>query len=103
MNHWVRIYRLALLVLVIVATAVAVLVFMPRFNRLDRMRKTRDGMELECRATEAAIAEIQEKQKKFASEPDFVEYTARKQGLVRPDETVFKFTNTDARAITENW
>ena len=39
------------------------------------------------------IQDRQQKQEKFRSDPAFVERTAREMGMVKPNETIFKFTN----------
>ena len=46
--------------------------------------------------------QLLEKQKRFGSDRAFVERIARESGRIKPDETVFKFTNGTTRVVAGN-
>lgn len=50
------------------------------------------------RIIEEKTQELKRNQERFVSEPDFVVKTARESGMVKPGETVFKFTNNQSEA-----
>jgi len=98
MNHWLIIYRLAVGLLVVLFIVGVACVFLPQCNRLRELQRERIALQEDNRRTEALTRELRIKQEKFDTDPAFVVRTARETGRVMPNETVFKLTNTHARA-----
>lgn len=92
MNHWKTVYRFALVILFVLFAVVLACVFLPKSRELQGLQKTKATLEQENRLTEEQIAELRTKRERFESDPAYVERTARKEGMVRPGETVYKFT-----------
>ena len=92
MNHWRTVYKLALVLLFVLFAVVLACVFLPKSRELQGLQKTKTELERENRLTEEQIAELRTKRERFESDPAYVERTARVEGMVRPDETVYKFT-----------
>lgn len=68
-------------------------VFLPKCHSLRELQRKKAVLQKENRETEAQIRELKLKQERFSSDPSFVERTARETGMVKPDESVVKFTN----------
>jgi cell division protein FtsB len=88
---WTGLYRLALGMLAVALAAVLVFMFLPKYGRLRELQREKDGLEDGNRALEEQIRDLQDKRERFTSDPAFVERTAREAGMVKPDETVYKF------------
>lgn len=98
MNYWVTIYRFAWGALIVIFIIASICVFLPRYNRIRQLQKKKIELQEENHRVEARIEELRIKQQQFSSDPTFVERTAREIGMIKPDETVFKFTNEQSRA-----
>jgi cell division protein FtsB len=98
MNYWVVIYRFAWLTLVILLAIGLTCVFVPKCNQLRQLQKRKAAIERENRETETRTRELRERQERFRNDPAFVERVAHDMGLVRENEVVFKFTNTNTQA-----
>lgn len=97
MNYWLVIYRFAWGVLGVLVTIGLVCIFVPRCNKLRAMQRKRIELQTENRTLEAMTQELRIKQERFSTEPPFVERTAREIGMVKTNETVYKFTNDNSR------
>lgn len=101
MNYWVVIYRFAWALLGVLFAIGLTCIFLPRHNVLRELQNKEARLQAENAALNTRIRELRMKQKSFRTEPAFVERTARGIGMVKPGETVFKFTNrTDAIATS---
>jgi cell division protein FtsB len=95
MNFWVMLYRLAWIV-VLVCCAIAVLcVFVPRAHNHQELQKRKRTVEENNARLESRIRELDEKQQRFRSDPEFVERIAREQGMAKPGETIFRFSTSN--------
>jgi len=97
MNRWVMIYRFAWGLLVALFAIGLICVFVPRFHSLQELQRRRKALQEENRETEARIMDLQTKQERFLTDPAFVEHTARRIGMVKSGEAVFKLTNGHSR------
>jgi cell division protein FtsB len=93
MDFWGPIYRRGLIVILVLAFIHAILFLLPKYEHLRELHRKKTVMEEENRQIEAQIAELRSKRERFGSDPEFVERVARENEFVKPDETVFKFTN----------
>ncbi len=97
MNGWATLYRSAWVVLFILFTIGLVCIFLPRCHRLRQLQQRKAALLAENRETDAMTRALQAKQKRFSTDPDYVERVARETGMVKPDEVVFQYTNTSNR------
>ncbi len=87
-------FRLVIvLVLAGCAVGAVVRIFVPMLGeRSDRARKLAE-IKAENDRSEREIAEIRRRRNEFETNPEYVEYTARREGRAKPGETVFDFGN----------
>ncbi len=93
MNLWNLIYRLSWGLLAILVLIGLALVFTPKARELARLQAIKTGLETSNAEKSEQIKELQIRQERFVSDPEYVEQTARESGLVMADEVVYKFTN----------
>lgn len=82
------------MVLFILFTIGLICVFLPRCHHLRQLQRHKAELQAENRETEALTRALQEKQKRFNTDPAYVERVARETGMVKPDEVVFQYTNS---------
>jgi cell division protein FtsB len=92
-NCWVVIYRLAWGVLIVLFVVGVVCVFVPKCQAIRELQYRKAALQEENRRTEARTREFMAKQERFTSDTDFLERTARQAGLVKTNETVFRFSD----------
>lgn len=97
MNYWVVIYRLAWGLLVILFGIGLVCAFVPKCHRVRELQRRKADLAEENRTLETATRSLLRKQERFRTEAAFVERTAREEGMARPDEVVFRYTNQAVR------
>jgi cell division protein FtsB len=102
MNFWVLIYRFAWLVVITSCVVAVVCVFLPKTHNYQTLQKRKDGLEQGNALMESRDRQLQQNQKRFRSDPAFVERVAREQGMAMPGETIFRFpaTNSLPRKVT---
>jgi cell division protein FtsB len=98
MNYWVLIYRFAWGILLLLLVLGILFVFLPQCNRLRTLEQKREALETENRELDAMSRNLRDKQQQFDTNPAFVVRTARESGMIMPHETVYKITNSEARA-----
>lgn len=81
------------MVLFILFTIGLVCIFLPRCHHLRQLQQRKAELQAENRETEAMTRALQAKQKRFSTDPAYVERVARETGMVKPDEVVFQYTN----------
>jgi cell division protein FtsB len=101
MNYWVAIYRFAWILMCVLCAVALLCVFVPKCRSLRALHDQNVRVEEENRRIEERIRTLRVKRERFASDPSFVERTARETGMVKPDETIFKFvSNAPVGAVT---
>lgn len=96
MNVWKAIYRVSWIILAALILAGVVCIFGPKFSSLRKMQKDKNELKKENQRLETEITMLRTKQERFTSEPDFVERTAKEMGMIRTNEIVFKFEDSEA-------
>jgi cell division protein FtsB len=84
-------------VLFILFTIGLICIFLPRCHHLRQLQQRKAELQAENRETEAMTRALQAKQKRFSTDPAYVERVARETGMVKPDEVVFQYTDTPDR------
>ncbi len=85
------------MVLFILFTIGLICIFLPRCHHLRQLQLRKAELQAENRETEAMTRALQDKQKRFSTDPAYVERVARETGMVKPDEVVFQYKNTPER------
>lgn len=101
MNFWVLVYRLAWMVVVASGVVAVVCVFLPKTHNYQTLQHRKEALEQNNAAMEARIRQFEQNQKRFRTDPEFVERSAREQGMAKPGETIFRFpaTNPPIRSL----
>lgn len=98
MNFWAMVYRLAWIIVVICCVIAVICVFVPRAHNYQELQRRRRTLEEDSARIETRIRELNEKQRRFRNDPEYVERIAREQGMAKPGETIFRFPSTNAAA-----
>lgn len=88
--------------IVIASCVVAVIcVFLPKTHNYQGLQKRKDVLEQGNAQMESRVRQLQQNQKRFRTDPAFVERVAREQGMAMPGETIFRFpaTNSTSRSV----
>lgn len=100
MNYWVLLYRVAWVVVGVSIAVAVVCVFLPRANNLQELQKRRAALQQGNARLEDKLRQLEDNEHRFRSDPEFVERTAREQGMARPGETIFRFQGTNIQSVT---
>lgn len=90
-KYWNMILRGAMAVVAVMLLVGAVLMFHPKVKQMQTYQNTRDTLQHRIDVTVAAEKELKEKQRRFLSDPAFVEKVAHEVGYARKGETIFHF------------
>jgi cell division protein FtsB len=96
MNFWVLVYRLAWLVVIASSIVAIVCVFLPKTHNYQTLQNRKETLEQGNEAMETRIRQFEQNQKRFRTDAEFVERSAREQGMAKPGETIFRFPSTNA-------
>ena len=90
-KYWNLINRIVLIAIVIMAGVGVVLAFTPKVRQLQTYQETYDSLQHRIDVTVESEKELKEKQRRFLSDPEFVEKVAHEVGYARRDEMIFHF------------
>ena len=95
MFNWATIYKGAWIVLVVLCCIALTCVFLPRCRQLQCLQEKKAELTKVNRDIEQQTKALKVQQKRFKSDPRFVELVARRSGMVAPNEFIIKTkTNT---------
>ncbi len=90
-KYWNLINRIVLIAVMVMAAVGIVLAFTPKVKQMKAYQNTRDTLQQRIDVTVSNENELKEKQRRFLSDPDYVEKVAHEVGYARPDEVIFQF------------
>jgi len=90
-KYWNLINRIVLIAIGVMAGVGAVLAFAPKVKQMQTYQSTHDTLQQRIDVTVASEKELKENQRRFFSDPVFVERVAHEVGYARTNETVFHF------------
>ena len=90
-KYWNLINSIVLGAVVVMAGVGVVLAFTPKVKQLQVYQDTSDELQQRIEVTVSAEQELKEKQRRFFSDPEFVEKVAHEVGYARNSETIFHF------------
>ena len=92
-KYWNLINRVVLGVLLGVVVVGIALAFIPKVRQFNTYQER--VKRFNAKSTKRSLAEqtLKEQQRRFATDPDFVERIAHEVGYAHPDETIFHFPN----------
>lgn len=85
------IYKFAWGLLILLCMIGLACIFVPKCQSLRALHRRKLALQEENRRAEGLIRDLRVNQERFAADSSFVERVAREGGMVKPDETVFKF------------
>lgn len=92
-NYWVLIYRFAWCLLIVICVVIGICLFTPQIQRVREFNRKIVELEQNISELEAEIRELRKNQELFCTDSNFVERIGKESGLLKPGETVFKFTD----------
>ncbi len=90
-KYWNLINRIVLIAIIVMAGVGVVLAFTPKVRQLQEYQETSDSLQQRIEITVTAEQELKDKQRRFFSDPEFVEKVAHEIGYARTNETIFHF------------
>ena len=90
-KYWNLINRIVLGAVALMAIIGVFLAFSPKVKQLKAYQETHDTLQQRVDETVAYEQELKENQRRFFSDPDFVEKVAHEVGYARSSETIFHF------------
>lgn len=92
-NLWIRLQSLGFVMFVAVLLGGMALLFLPQLQRRHALQQELRRLDAKIAAAENQERQLQAEIDALKSDPVYVERTARqKLNLVRPNETIFRFT-----------
>lgn len=92
-NLWIRLQSLGFVMFVTVLLGGMALLFLPQLQRRHALQQELRRLDAKIAAAENQERQLQAEIDALKSDPVYVERTARqKLNLVRPNETIFRFT-----------
>lgn len=85
------ILRGAMSIVAVMLLVGVILAFSPKVKQLQAYQNTNDMLQQRIDVTVTAERELKEKQRRFLSDPAFVEKVAHEVGYARAGETIFHF------------
>ncbi len=90
-KYWNLINRIVLIAIIVMAGVGVVLAFAPKVKQLKDHQETYNSLQQRIEITVTSENELKEKQRRFTTDPEFVERIAHEVGYARKDETIFHF------------
>jgi cell division protein FtsB len=93
MNAWEFVYKVAWVFAAILCAVWVVCMFIPKIKLIGDLQTKKADLQEQVGRMESNVKDLKDKQERFATDPAFVEKTARENGMVKTNELLFKFTN----------
>ena len=92
MNIWLTIYRRACVAFAVILVVAIIALFLPKVRQAQERARRAAVIEKENHVKEEQTRRLRQQQKRFVSDPKYVERVAREElGKARPGETIFRF------------
>jgi len=95
MSYLQTIYRWAWAVLGVLVVVALLLIFLPKIHEYREIQQRKAEIQEQMKREKAQIQQLKEKQKRFQTDPRFVEHVAHGLGMAKPNETIIKFVEND--------
>ena len=90
-KYWNLINRVVLVAISVMAGVGIVLAFTPKVKQIQAYQNTRDTLQQRIEVTVIAERDLKEKQRRFRTDPSYVERVAHEVGYARKDEMIYHF------------
>ena len=89
-NIWVVMYKMTWVLITVVLVIIAIAWSIPSYTKYKEMQLQRATKIEEKQLLEARVNHLKIKQERLATDPAFLERTARNEGMAKSNETVCK-------------
>lgn len=96
-KYWNLINRIVLIAIIIMAGVGVVLAFAPKVRQLREYQGRNNALQQRIDETVAYEQELKNQQRRFYSDPEFVEKIAHEVGYAHTNETIFHFPEETGR------
>lgn len=96
MSRWQAVYRFAWLILAALFVVGVLAIFVPKCSSLTSLQSVRAGLEQENERIARQTQVLVENQRRFQTDPEFVERIAHESDRIKSNETVFMFPDEDS-------
>ncbi len=83
--------KFVIVIVITLTVSGAACIFIPKRNQLRDLKQLREQYQRDIQSRQSRVQAIRTMQERFRNDPEFVERTARRSRLVRPNETVYVF------------
>lgn len=90
-KYWNLINRIVLAAIIIMAGVGVALAFTPKVKQLKDHENTYNALQERIDEVVADELDLKERQRRFKTDPDYVEWVAHEVGYARSDEMIFHF------------
>ena len=90
-KYWNLINRVVLAAVAVMAMVGIVLAFTPKVKQMQAYQNTRDTLQHRIEVTVVAERELKEKQRRFLSDPAYIEKVAHEVGYASQGEMIYHF------------
>ncbi len=90
-KYWILINRIVLAAVTVMAAVGIVLAFTPKVKQMQAYQNTRDTFQHRIDVTVVAERELKEKQRRFLTDPTYVEKVAHEVGYANKGEMIYHF------------
>jgi len=90
-KYWNLINRIVLTSISVMAVVGVVLAFTPKVKQIQAYQNTRDTLQRRIDVALADERELKDKQRRFRTDPSYVERVAHEVGYARKDEMIYHF------------
>lgn len=96
-KYWNLINRIVVIAIVIMAGVGIALAFTPKVKQLQDYQERYNNLQHRAEITVAAENELKDKQRRFMTDPEFVERIAHEVGYAHKNEIIFYFSDETER------
>jgi cell division protein FtsB len=90
MSHWEKIYKSTWILIVVVCVVGLVCLFLPQYAKHRELERKKAAESEAIRQDEKRLHKLRENGDRFSTDPAFVEEIARRDGMARTNEMIFR-------------
>ena len=90
MSRWATVYKFTWILIVVVCMVGVLFLFIPRYVKYRENKRLIAQYKQDIRIETAAEKQYREYQQRFLNDPSFAEEIARKEGMVKTNESVIR-------------
>lgn len=100
MKRWNVINRIIYLAIALGGAFALVCVFWPQYKKYEHFQHQESDLKEKITREEKTIKDLMRQQERFVNDPTFVERIAHEAGMVKSNETLFTFVDSQPNAVS---